>query len=131
MPPIPNPPATTANPDALPSRNRSTRFSPHLPSPPVDEAPPGPFFDFESSTASRAQVPRRLIDLFHIVICTDLSSSVTPQLFYHFLLRAGAPRPLAIKRSLSGSIMIAYGDRTAAADVAARLDGQVLPLAKS
>ncbi|GAA5887530.1 hypothetical protein JCM6882_001440 [Rhodosporidiobolus microsporus] len=123
--------AAAEQPPRAPSPIPTPRAASHLPSPPVDDAPDGPFFDFDSTNPR--PIPRELFQLLHIVLCTNLVSDVTVGLFYHYLLRAGKhtyPRPLAIKRSQTGSIMLAFRSAEHAQLAVSALDGATLPLAR-
>ncbi|GAA6001839.1 hypothetical protein JCM10207_002344 [Rhodosporidiobolus poonsookiae] len=91
----------------------------------------GPFFDFHSTNPR--PIPRDLINLFHIVLCTGLSERVTPCLLFHYMTRyqrASVPRPLALHRSQSGSIMIAFRSQEAAEEAVRQLDGKGMLLAQ-
>ncbi|GAA5980258.1 hypothetical protein JCM11641_005521 [Rhodosporidiobolus odoratus] len=133
-------------PPAAPTVNLLRHNNPHLqqllppppldlppppPPPAFDATPPGPVFDFYCQNP-RA-MPNELLALLHIVMCTGLDSSVTAQLVFHFLVRSGkraTPRPLAIKRSHSGSVMIAFRTEAAANQARFQLNDQTLPLVK-
>ncbi|BGP36754.1 hypothetical protein JCM10449v2_000656 [Rhodotorula kratochvilovae] len=82
-------------------------------------APPGPSFSFPDTTEP---CPRELSSHFHILWCGDLDDDVTPLLFLHF------PRPLAIRRSSSGAMMLAFRSAAYALHAQQRLDGEPLPL---
>ncbi|GAA6032740.1 hypothetical protein JCM8097_000768 [Rhodosporidiobolus ruineniae] len=104
----------------------------HLPSPPADDAPPGPFYDFDSLDTAR--LPPDLLRQLCPIRLDNVPPLVTPQLIAQFLLRRQSkpfPRPLAVNRSTSSaSIMIAFPSRDLAALAVQILDGQALPLFK-
>ncbi|BGP12774.1 hypothetical protein JCM10213v2_000691 [Rhodosporidiobolus nylandii] len=130
-------PAQTATPEhSSPSRHLPPRPEPatsqHLPSPPVDDsAPPGPFFDFESTAAvDQMAAPRELILQLHVASCISPPSEVTPQLFLAYMLRrqsSAFPRPLAISKSKAGHIMIAFRSQDHVSRAVAALQHHTIP----
>ncbi|GAA6032742.1 hypothetical protein JCM8097_000769 [Rhodosporidiobolus ruineniae] len=102
----------------------------HLPTPPAEDPPPGPFFDFDSSRTTF--IPPELRTLLHSIRLDDLFSPATCELVFQFLRVQPKPfpRPLALSKPSTTSMTIAFASRYAAQMAVAILNGASLPLIK-
>ncbi|GJN91646.1 hypothetical protein Rhopal_004669-T1 [Rhodotorula paludigena] len=135
----PPPPTPPPRPQPTAARPASPLASPDAPAPAplpstsalpatVSASSPGPRFSFPDSME---RCPPALHSQLHILWCGDLDEDVTTRLFLHFLLRRQRepfPRPLAIKRSASGAILLGFRSSADVDAALGQLDDVALPL---